>query len=77
MKSRCCGGGGNLETTDRETASLIAQRKIDDIKEIGAEMVVSACQQCLRTLATRAIRQKVDLEVLDITELVCRAMGTN
>jgi hypothetical protein len=36
--------------------------------------VVSSCQQCLRTIATRARRQKSDLRVKDLTELVAEAM---
>jgi heterodisulfide reductase subunit D len=52
----------------------VAQRKIQDIKDTGADMVVSSCQQCLRTIATRARRDKVDLVVKDLTELVFEAM---
>jgi heterodisulfide reductase subunit D len=70
----CCGGGGNLEMTDPELSGEIAQLKLDSIKDIGAEMVVTACQQCVRTMATRARRQKIDLQVKDLTELVLEAM---
>jgi hypothetical protein len=37
-------------------------------------MVVSSCQQCLRTIATRARREKQNLVVKDLTELVFEAM---
>lgn len=70
----CCGGGGNLEMTDPELSGEIAQMKLDSIRDIGAEMVVTACQQCVRTMATRARRQKIDLAVKDLTELVAEAM---
>jgi heterodisulfide reductase subunit D len=70
----CCGGGGNLEMTDPELSGEIAQLKLDSIKDIGAEMVVTACQQCVRTMASRARRQKIDLQVKDLTELVLEAM---
>jgi heterodisulfide reductase subunit D len=49
--------------------------KLDDIATTGAEMVVSSCQQCLRTIATRARRQRIDLVVKDLTELVAEAMA--
>ena len=74
MNSICCGGGGNLETDAEDLVEILAQKKVDDIKESGVDMVVSACQQCVRTIATRARRQKTDLKVMDITELVCQAM---
>jgi heterodisulfide reductase subunit D len=52
----------------------VAQRKLQEIADTKADMVVSSCQQCLRTIATRARRDKVDLVVKDLTELVFEAM---
>ncbi|MBW2112990.1 MAG: (Fe-S)-binding protein, partial [Deltaproteobacteria bacterium] len=40
-----------------------------------AGMVITACQQCVRTMATRARRQKIDLQVKDLTELVIEAVA--
>jgi len=72
--SVCCGGGGNVEMVNPELSAKVAQMKLDEIAATGADMVVSACQQCLRTIVTRARRQKVDLQVKDLTELVAEAM---
>jgi heterodisulfide reductase subunit D len=74
MLSVCCGGGGNLEMVDPELSGQVAQMKIDEIRGTGADMVVSSCQQCLRTIATRARKQKINLKVKDITDLVVEAM---
>jgi len=73
--SICCGGGGNVEMTDPELSAQVAQAKLDAIRDVGAEMVVTACQQCVRTMATRARRQKIDMDVKDLTELVVEAMA--
>ncbi|MBW1888591.1 MAG: (Fe-S)-binding protein [Deltaproteobacteria bacterium] len=73
--SICCGGGGNLEMVDPDLSGEVAQMKIEEIKNTGADLVVSSCQQCLRTIATRARRQKIDLVVKDITDLVAEAMA--
>jgi len=73
--SMCCGGGGNLEMVNPDLVGKVAQMKIDAIKETGADMVVSSCQQCLRTIATRARKQNIDLVVKDLTELVAEAMN--
>ncbi len=73
--SVCCGGGGNVEMTDPDLSAQVAQMKLDSIKAVGADMVVTACQQCVRTMTTRARRQKMDIEVKDLTELVVEAMG--
>jgi heterodisulfide reductase subunit D len=73
--SVCCGGGGNVEMVDPELSGKIAQMKIEEIQGTGADVVVSSCQQCLRTITTRARRQKIDLVVKDLTDLVAEAMG--
>ena len=72
--SMCCGGGGNVEMVNPELSARITQLKLDEIAKTSADMVVSSCQQCLRTIATRARRQKNPLAVRDLTELVVEAM---
>ena len=73
--ANCCGGGGNLEMVDPDLSAKVAQMKIEEILETGADMVVTSCQQCVRTIATRARRQKINLVVKDLTDLVAEAMG--
>ena len=72
--SICCGGGGNVEMTDPELSAQVAQTKLDAIKAVGADTVLTACQQCVRTMETRAKRSKSDLVVKDLTQLVVEAM---
>jgi heterodisulfide reductase subunit D len=74
-QSLCCGGGGNLEMVDSELTETLAQKKIEEIERTGAKTVVTSCQQCVRTIASRARRQEVDLNVWDITELVLKTMS--
>ena len=47
----CCGGGGDLEMIDPGLSAAIAERKIQEIKDTGAEVVVTSCQQCIRTIS--------------------------
>ncbi|MCD6305500.1 MAG: (Fe-S)-binding protein [Deltaproteobacteria bacterium] len=70
----CCGGGGNLEMVDPNLSARIAQRKIEEILATGADAVVTSCQQCVRTMITYVRRNKVPLDVLDITQLIRRAL---
>lgn len=70
----CCGGGGNLEMIDSGLSSEIAKAKIDEVLDTGAATVVTACQQCVRTMATYVRRNKIKLEVMDIVQLVQRAL---
>jgi heterodisulfide reductase subunit D len=66
----CCGGGGNLEMIDPDLNREIAKRKVDQVLATGAEAVVSGCQQCLRTMATHARRNKLPVKVMDVAQLV-------
>ena len=70
----CCGGGGNLEMIDNKLSSAIAKDKVEEALATGASAVVTACQQCVRTMNTYVRRNKIQLEVLDITQLIERSM---
>jgi heterodisulfide reductase subunit D len=71
---QCCGGGGNLEMMDARLSSEIAKRKIEEVLSTGAQAVVTSCQQCVRTMTTYVKRNKVPIEVMDITQLVHKAL---
>jgi len=73
---KCCGGGGDLEMVRPDLAIAMAQAKIEEIKATGADMVVSACQQCIRTLLTASRKKKIPISAMDITELVLKNMKT-
>jgi heterodisulfide reductase subunit D len=70
----CCGGGGNLETYDPDLAAAASSRRLAQAVETGARTIVSACQQCERTLASAARRQGARLRVLDLVEIVWKAV---
>ena len=71
---KCCGGGGNLEMIDSGLSADIAKAKIDEVLHTGAEAVVTACQQCVRTMATYTRRNKISLEVMDVVQLIQKAL---
>jgi heterodisulfide reductase subunit D len=70
----CCGGGGDLEIIRPDLSAALAEAKIQEIKATGADMVLSACQQCIRTILTAARRKKIPLSAMDITEFVLKNM---
>jgi heterodisulfide reductase subunit D len=71
---KCCGGGGNLEMVRPDLSAAIAQAKIEEIKATGADMVITACQQCVRTIQANARRKKIPIVVMDIIEFVLKNM---
>ncbi len=76
--SMCCGGGGNLETFDPTLPPKVASERLDDAAGTGANVLVSACQQCERTLMGAARKhdgvRKARIKVMDVVELVAQQM---
>lgn len=70
----CCGGGGNLEMIDADLSSAMAKRKVEEAVATGASAIITTCQQCVRTMTTYARRNKVPIEVMDLTQLVRQAL---
>jgi heterodisulfide reductase subunit D len=72
--SHCCGGGGNLESFAPEVSKEISVNRVRQAAAVGAGTLVSACQQCERTLFNAARAERIRIRVKDITELVLEAM---
>jgi len=70
----CCGGGGDAEMADPELTAAVGKRRIQQVQETGAEVVISACQQCDRTLAEAARKNRIRIRAMDIVQVVWQAM---
>jgi len=70
----CCGGGGDVEISDREVTGHVGVLRMEQAQETGAAAVVSACQQCKRTLLTGARQAKIRMRALDMTELMLESV---
>jgi heterodisulfide reductase subunit D len=60
---------------DAKLSEKIAGNKMKEVQETGAQAVVTACQQCVRTMTTYAKRNKVPVEVMDIVQLLSKALA--
>jgi len=74
--SQCCGGGGNLETFAPDLSKAISRDRIRQAADTGAETLLSACQQCERTLANAARTERHRMRVMDISELVLETLAS-
>lgn len=70
--SLCCGGGGDVEMADKELVAAVAQQRIKEAQATGAKILLSACQQCKRTLTNAARQEKIRIRVMDVTELMAQ-----
>lgn len=74
-KSLCCGGGGDVEMYDDELTGKVAAKRVGQIRDLGAEICATACQQCVRTLTTGVRNIDAEVEVLDVIQLVWRSIA--
>jgi heterodisulfide reductase subunit D len=72
--SRCCGGGGNLESLAPDVSGAIAAERVRQAMEVNAEIIVSACQQCERTLSAAVRADRLRVRVEDVVQLLLRAL---
>ncbi|MDY6878034.1 MAG: (Fe-S)-binding protein [Chloroflexota bacterium] len=70
----CCGGGGDVEVADRSVPAGVAARRLTQVQATGSKYVLSACQQCKRTLQEGARQNKIRVRAMDLTELVWKSM---
>lgn len=69
--SYCCGGGGGIPVSARETALLIAQERLREYYEKDSRVLVTACSSCER--AFRKVGD--DVWTMDIVNVVAKALA--
>jgi glycolate oxidase subunit GlcD len=76
--AKCCGGGGGLKGFDGELSSILAEKRVAEAMDLGAEIIVSACPTCKSNLKLAAAKlqreRKQRMKVMDITEVVAEAL---
>ncbi|KUO50074.1 MAG: hypothetical protein APF76_06310 [Desulfitibacter sp. BRH_c19] len=72
--ANCCGGGGSLESVDAGLSGSIANNRLSEVLKVGAEILVSSCQQCKRTFHSASRKNKIRITVLDLTEIVLKSI---
>ena len=70
--SYCCGAGGGVPHTNPELAHSAALHRIDEARDVGADVLVTACALCETQF--RSVGENV-IPVTDIIDLVFEAAG--
>jgi len=71
----CCGGGGNVEPVAPEHVNRVAADTLEKLTLPGAQILATACPQCLRVFERSAKETKNPITVLDIAEVIARSLG--
>jgi len=76
--AKCCGGGGGLKAYDNELSSKLADNRVAEALDLGAEVLVSACPSCKSNLKLAAARvgreRRQRIKVMDVTEVLAEAL---
>jgi Fe-S oxidoreductase len=76
-KSLCCeGGGGRMWLEGTNPSVRLAQMRVKEALEVGAQVLATACPFCLLTLdeAVKHLNAEDRLQVLDVAELAAQAL---
>ncbi len=70
LDSQCCGAGGGYKIQFNDRAEFIASLRVQEAKDTGAEMLVSACPFCVTNLTGGAKKAGIDMPVAELVSLV-------
>jgi Fe-S oxidoreductase len=76
-KSLCCeGGGGRMWLEGTNPGTRLAQMRVKEALETGAEILATACPFCLLTLdeAVKHVKADDKIRVMDIAEIAAEAL---
>jgi Fe-S oxidoreductase len=71
----CCGGGRGVTEAYPDFALWTAEKKLEEVGEVGAEAVVSACPWCKDNLNRATNKMGDGVKVYDISELILKAIS--
>ncbi len=69
----CCGGGGGVPDAHPDVSRSAAIQRVEEARDVGAEILVTACQHCRKNLTHWD--EETSLPVVDLVDLVFEAAG--
>ena len=70
----CCGAGRGTQEAFPDFAKWAAAQRLEEVREIGAETLVSSCPWCKNNFAQAVKADGGDVQVLDISEVICASI---
>jgi glycolate oxidase subunit GlcD len=78
LLAKCCGGGGGMKAYDNDLSLKLAENRVAQAMDLGAEVIVSACPSCKSNLRLGAAKvgkeRRQRIKVMDITEVLAAAV---
>ena len=66
----CCGGAGSYAFSHYELSQQVLDRKMNNLKESGADLLVTSCPACIMHLSYGVRKHGLSIKVCHISELV-------
>ena len=66
----CCGGAGSYAFAHYELAQQVLDRKMNNLKKTGADLLVTSCPACIMHLSYGVRKHNLNTKVCHISELV-------
>jgi Fe-S oxidoreductase len=70
----CCGAGRGTKEAFPQLASFSAKHRLEEVKEVGAEVLVSACPWCKNNFAQAVTSNGDNVKVMDFSELILASL---
>ncbi len=70
----CCGAGRGTKEAFPDFAAWSAEQRVEEIKEVGAEAVVSTCPWCKDSFKKTVGKDGENLKVFDISEIILASL---
>jgi Fe-S oxidoreductase len=70
----CCGAGRGTREAFPEFARFSANHRLEEIREVGAETLVTACPMCKSNFSKTVKENGDDVQVMDISEVICASI---
>lgn len=71
----CCGGGGAVKIMYEDYSNEVAEARIQDFIDSGAELMTTICPACEMNLTHGTYAADIEARVLDVAELMAVAAG--
>ncbi|MHA2003082.1 MAG: (Fe-S)-binding protein [Candidatus Thorarchaeota archaeon] len=68
--TKCCGAGGGMRSAYPSIAEKIGKTRLDDVMDVNAQLLVSACPFCIYQLKESIEDSGANIEVKDIAEVL-------
>ncbi len=70
----CCGGGRGTKAAFPEFSKFAANHRMEEIKYVGAEVVVSACPWCNSNFSQVSKEDGANIKAMDIAEIIAASV---